>query len=371
MPPISLVSPPATAPPTGRAATAPSATGTRPVRPSRDPVGQRSPSAATLPDPTEHLPAPSPRRRPALSYELFPARTGSSFERLQQTVAQLEHTAPDYVSVTSRTGYQNFARVLELTDHVLEHTRLRPLVHLTSVGARREHLVAATEALLDRGVRGILALRGDVPEGHVPEDDEFPFARYLVELIREVERDRSALLAGGRLAIGVAAYPVRHPESPTRQHDVEVLVSKARSGADFAITQVFFDPADYCDLVTRARRAGVEIPLVPGFIPATDPKRLHRLAELSGVHAPRELLHALECAADDAERRRIGTRFTVDLIRGVLDAGAPGLHLYTFNRHAEALDVLDALDLDRWSTAGTPDPGTPDPAATPHQGDPR
>ncbi|MCT1776472.1 methylenetetrahydrofolate reductase [Brachybacterium sp. p3-SID957] len=342
MPPTKLVTPPATAPPvTAPSAPAPSA-----------------PAAATGTSAVALLDAP-PRRRPALSYELFPARSGASFERLQQTVAQLEQTAPDYVSVTSRTGYQNFARVLELTDHVLEETRLRPLVHLTSVGARRQHLVAGIEALLDRGVRGILALRGDVPEDHVPEEDEFPFARYLVELIREVERDRSALLAGGRIAVGVAAYPVRHPESPTRQHDIEVLVSKARSGADFAITQVFFDPAAYCDLVARARRAGVDIPLVPGFVPATDPARLQRLAELSGVHAPRELLHALETARDETDRRRIGTRFTVDLIRGVLDAGAPGLHLYTFNRHAEALDVLEALDLGQWTTTDTRHTGDP------------
>lgn len=293
-------------------------------------------------------------RRPALSYELFPARSDASFERLRETVAHLETTRPDYVSVTSRTGHTNFDRVLELTDHVAGRSRLRPLVHLTCTGSSREQLTRAVEALLDRGVRGILALRGDQPEGYRADEDPVPFARCLVELIREVERERSALLAGGRVAVGVASYPHRHPESPTRSHDVEVLLSKQRSGADFAISQVFFQAEVYEEHAEAARRAGVELPIVPGLVPATDPRRLRRLAELSGVHAPRELLHRLDTARDDTERRRIGVRATVDLARRVLDAGAPGLHLYTFNRHADALDVLDTLDLDRWSSGHTP-----------------
>lgn len=287
------------------------------------------------------------RRRLALSYELFPARSEASFDRLRETVRQLEATAPDHVSVTSRTGQENLSRVLELTDHVLTETTLRPLVHLTCTGSSRRQLELVVDALLDRGVRGILALRGDVDDAHHADEDEVPFARYLVELVRDVERRRTAMLAGGRVSIGVAAYPRRHPESPTRRHDLEVLVSKERSGADFAITQVFFDPRDYTDLVARAREVGVRMPIVPGFVPATDPKRLRRLAELSGVHAPDELLHDLDTARDESERRRIGVAWSVDLIRQVLDEGAPGLHLYTFNRHEVALDVLDKIDLTR------------------------
>ncbi|MGP9538152.1 methylenetetrahydrofolate reductase [Brachybacterium sp. AOP43-C2-M15] len=290
------------------------------------------------------------RHRPALSYELFPARSDVSFERLRETIAHLEATGPDHVSVTSRARHGNLARVIEVTEHVLAETTLRPLVHLTSIGSTRAQLTTIIHALLDRGVRGLLALRGDQPEGHRLEDDEIPFARPLVELIRDIERERTATLAGGRVSIGVAAYPHRHPESPTTSHDTEVLVAKERAGADFAISQVFFEASVYCGLLARAREAGIRMPIVPGLVPATNPRRLERLAAISGVEAPRDLLHRLETAADEVERRRIGVRFTVDLARRVLDAGAPGLHLYTFNSHADALDVLDHLDLDRWST---------------------
>ena len=304
-------------------------------------------ATTTLPELERTAPV---RHRPALSYELFPARSDTSFERLRETITQLEATAPDHVSVTSRAGHGNLARVLELTEHVLAETSLRPLVHLTSVGSTRAQLTTIIHALLDRGVRGLLALRGDQPAGHRLEDDEIPFARPLVELIRAIERERTAGLAGGRVSIGVAAYPHRHPESPTTSHDTEVLVAKERAGADFAITQVFFDPAAYCHLLERSRAAGIRMPLVPGLVPATNARRLQRLSAMSGVEPPRELLHQLEIAAGDTERRRIGVRFTVDLARRVLDSGAPGLHLFTFNSHADALDVLDHLDLDRWST---------------------
>lgn len=122
-------------------------------------------------------------------------------------------------------------------------------------------------------MRGILALRGDQTEGYRLEDDEIPFARPLIELIRGIERERTAGLAGGRVSIGVAAYPHRHPESPTTSHDTEVLVAKERAGPDFVITQVFFDLEDHCRVLARSHSAGIHVPLVPGFVPATNLKR--------------------------------------------------------------------------------------------------
>ncbi|WP_067635273.1 methylenetetrahydrofolate reductase [Devriesea agamarum] len=306
------------------------------------------PNPLPQPPPTAPALGPSRVRRPAVSYELFPARGDQSFDKLRHTVAELEATAPDYVSVTCASGRTNLNRMIELVDHLLWRTRLRPLVHLTCVGSTPQALEQVVRDLLGRGVRGILALRGDTPSGYSPDEDEFPFARYLVELIRRVEREETAALAAGRLAVGVAAYAQKHPESPSLRHDVEVLLSKERSGADFAITQVFFNPLEYTNLVSRARRAGVTIPIIPGFVPMTSVRRLTRLAELSGVHCPDQHLHALEVATSDAQRRRIGVRATVELARAALDAGAPGIHLFTFNEHADALDVLDQLDLSRY-----------------------
>ena len=195
---------------------------------------------------------------------------------------------------------------------------------------------------------GILALRGDLPkDASQPVNGSLRYAQDLIDLIRRVEQRRSALLCAGKIAVGVAAYPTRHPESPSEEHDVEVLLAKQRSGADFAITQVFFHTEQYSDLLTRARRAGVTIPIIPGVMPFTSlrrrqaPGRAHR--------------RGTRCGTDGAAGRRgyrhrapsVGVGATVDLANAALDAGAPGIHLYTFNEHASALEVLDKLALPR------------------------
>ncbi|WP_026555054.1 methylenetetrahydrofolate reductase [Arthrobacter sp. 35W] len=283
----------------------------------------------------------------ALSYELFPPRNAAAEESLWATIRELESTNPDYVSVTYGASGSNRSTAVALLNRLLTETTLRPLAHLTCVGNNAEELAEIISELLDHGVRGILALRGDLPKGAstAPQPGQLNYAQDLIELIRRVEQRRTALLCAGKVAIGVAAYPAKHPESPSEQHDVEVLLAKQRSGADFAITQVFFHPEQYADLLTRARRAGVTIPIVPGVMPLTSVRRLERLATLTGVEPAPALLEALGRADDDGERRRIGVRATVDLARAALDAGAPGIHLYTFNEHGAALDVLDKLQL--------------------------
>jgi methylenetetrahydrofolate reductase (NADPH) len=299
-----------------------------------------------------------------MSYELFPPRTPVAAENLWKTIRELETTRPDYVSVTYGASGSNRDTAVALLHQLMTDTTLRPLAHLTCIGNTAEQLAGIVGELLDHGIRGILALRGDLPAGtgagRVP--GTLHYAQDLVELIRGVEQRRSAHLAAGRVAVGVAAYPARHPESPNEQHDIEVLLAKQRSGADFAISQVFFHAGQYASLLARARRAGVTIPIIPGVMPFTSLRRLERLGTLTGVEPSPELVSALAGADDDAARRRIGVRATVGLARAALDAGAPGIHLYTFNEHGAALDVLDQLQLRR--PAPLLRPSRPTPALT-------
>ncbi|TDT80485.1 5,10-methylenetetrahydrofolate reductase [Arthrobacter sp. AG258] len=290
----------------------------------------------------------------ALSYELFPPRSPAAAETLWTTIRELETTAPDYVSVTYGASGSNRDTAVELINRLLLETTLRPLAHLTCVGNTPQELAGIIGELLDIGVRGILALRGDLPKDGVrPSDGALRYAQDLIELIRRVEQRRSALLCAGKIAVGVAAYPSRHPESPSEEHDVEVLLAKQRSGADFAITQVFFETEQYANLLTRARRAGVTIPIIPGVMPLTSLRRLTRLGELAGVEPAPALMERLAAADSDLERLHIGVDATVNLANAALDAGAPGIHLYTFNEHQSALEVLDKLALPRHSRLGT------------------
>lgn len=289
---------------------------------------------------------PASEPYPALSYELFPPRSSSAAETLWQTIRELEQTSPDYVSVTYGASGSNRDTAVELLGRLLAETSLKPLAHLTCVGNTREYLFNLVNELITLGVRGILALRGDQPQdssGH----SELVYASDLVQLIRTAERRRTAHLCAGRLAVGVAAYATKHPESPSFDHDVEALLAKQAAGADFAITQVFFFPDHFERLVSAARRAGVEIPIIPGVMPLTSVRRLDRLSELAGIEMDHRLRDRLAAADDDGARRRIGVQATVDLANAALDAGAPGIHLYTFNEHGAALDVLDNLQLRR------------------------
>ncbi|GAB3285044.1 methylenetetrahydrofolate reductase [Sinomonas notoginsengisoli] len=293
--------------------------------------------------PPRAVPAPV-----ALSYELFPPRSEAACRTLWVTIRELEATDPDYVSVTYGASGSNHDTALDLVDRLQLDTTLRPLAHLTCVGGTAEELTGVVNELLDRGVRGILALRGDAPRNGSRPSGSLRYAQDLVELIRGAEARRSAQFAAGKVAIGVAAYPTKHPESPSEGHDVEVLLAKQRSGADFAITQVFFHAEQYGLLVHRARRAGVTIPIVPGVMPFTSLRRVEKLSALSGVAPDPVLVDRLRAAAgDEAAVRRVGTRAAVRLARAALEAGAPGLHLYTFNEHAAALDILARLDLPR------------------------
>ena len=293
---------------------------------------------------------------PALSYELYPPRNAAAEDSLWTTIRRLEDTRPDFVSVTYGAAGSNRETAIALLRRLLTETTLKPLAHLTCVGSSRTDLAAIIDRLIGGGVRGILALRGDAPEGarddgDAPEGD-VEHADGLVRLVREVEAQHTAQLAAGRVSVGVAAYATRHPDSPTMEQDVEVLLAKEAAGADFAITQVFFRPSDYAGLIRRARRAGVTMPIIPGVMPLTSTRRLKKLSGLAGSDVDQGLWDRLEGARSDEERRRVGVAATVELARAALGDGAPGIHLYTFNEHAAALDVLDALDLERPPQAG-------------------
>ncbi|MEC5199856.1 methylenetetrahydrofolate reductase (NADPH) [Arthrobacter sp. PL16] len=289
---------------------------------------------------------------PALSYELYPPKNADADDSLWTTIRRLEDTRPDFVSVTYGAAGSNRETAIDLLRRLLTETTLKPLAHLTCVGSSRAELTDIIDRLIGGGVRGILALRGDAPDGVGTHSGDVEHADDLVRLIREVEARRTAQLAAGKVSVGVAAYATRHPDSPNLEQDIEVLLAKEEAGADFAITQVFFQPSDYARLVARADRAGVTIPIIPGVMPLTSTRRLKKVGALAGIDVDKDLWARLEGARTDEERRTVGVSATVDLARAALDDGAPGIHLYTFNEHAAALEVLDALDLERPPEAG-------------------
>ncbi|MFC0705386.1 methylenetetrahydrofolate reductase [Cellulomonas uda] len=295
--------------------------------------------------------------RPTLSFEFFPPRNPQAAPRLWETVRQLEAVHPDFVSVTYGASGKTRETSRAFVSRLLRETSLSPIAHLTCVGTSRDEITTIVEEFLDEGVRSFLALRGDPPAGQADwqaHPDGLETASALVGLLRDIESRRcgaspaQAVRARVRpLSVAVAAFPRGNAATGgTRAQDVASLLAKQEAGADFAITQVFYDAESYLGLVAEARAAGVVIPIIPGIIPLTDPARLLRTQELTGVPVPRDLLDALGSADDASAAHRIGTRAGVDLVKGVLDGGAPGVHLYTYNKHEAALDLLEGAQLD-------------------------
>ncbi|ADG73026.1 Methylenetetrahydrofolate reductase (NAD(P)H) [Cellulomonas flavigena DSM 20109] len=312
--------------------------------------------------------------RPTVSFEFFPPRNPDAAPRLWETVRAVETVEPDFVSVTYGASGKTRETTRAFVRRLLRETSLNPIAHLTCVGTSRTEVSTIVEEFLDEGVRSFLALRGDPPVGQPdwrPHPEGVHTAAELVELLRDLEQRRcgrspaQAVRARVRpLSVAVAAFPRgNHATGGTRAQDVQALLAKQEAGADFAISQLFYDAEAYLGLVAEARQAGVTIPIVPGIIPTTDPARLLRVQELSGVPVPRHLLDLLGSTDDPVERHRRGTQAGVDLVNAVLDGGAPGVHVYTFNKHEAALDLLDGADLlDGRRCAVTPhDPsgGTP------------
>lgn len=296
--------------------------------------------------------------RTPFSFELHPARSAHIAEQLPDRIARLVAAGPEFVSVTYGAGGSSQDASLDVLKHLISHhPGVRTMAHLTCVGATVQSIGGTVRRFLDAGVHSFLAVRGDLPQG---ETDSTAFgdirtSAELVQLIHGVQTERApwreravpgtrgiALDQDGRerTVIAVAAFPHGHPSSRSSDQDLDTLLAKQAAGANLAITQLFFHADDYFRLVERARRAGVEFPILPGITAVTSPAVLARNIELSGESVPAELAAAFAAEPTDEGRRQLGIEFTARLATRLIEGGAPGIHLYTRNQHEVPLAVL-------------------------------
>ncbi|MEN5074744.1 methylenetetrahydrofolate reductase [Isoptericola cucumis] len=334
-------------------------------------VAEATPSPTPAAQPT--LPA-----RPTVSFEMMPPRRPHAAPKFWETARRLVATHPDFVSVTYGAGGGDRATARQVVERLLEGTPVLPVAHLTCVGASREDVSAVIDDFLDAGTRAFLALRGDPPQDQPdwrPPADGVHSSVELVHLLREVESRRCAADPGSALrgaarpmTIAVATFTNGNVQAgTTRTQEVQRLLEKQQAGAGFAITQLFYEADSYTDFVAEARAAGVTIPILAGLLPTTEPRRLRRVEELTGVRAPQHLLDALDALPDPEAQHAYGTARGVELAQRVLDAGAPGIHVYTFNKYRPALDLLEGVHLGGHTSSGhVPDvPGDDDLARRP------
>ena len=224
--------------------------------------------------------------RPSFSFEFFPPKNSEGFEQLFTTIRQLESCQPTYVSVTFGAGGSTRAQTIDLVGRIKNEIGLESMAHLTCVGSSQQELRSILDTLQERGIKNVLALRGDPPQGQEKFEkppNGFAYANELVEFIRK-HYD---------FCIGVAGYPEGHVECPDKKIDLENLKRKVDAGADFIVTQLFFDNRFYFDFVERAKRIGISIPIIPGIMPILNVKQTQRFFCMSNELAilPHHLLH--------------------------------------------------------------------------------
>jgi methylenetetrahydrofolate reductase (NADPH) len=272
-------------------------------------------------------------RKPSFSFEFFPPKDDAGVENLFATVDSLRVYRPAYVSITYGAGGSTRTRTIELAKRIKRETGLEVLAHVTCVGSTADDLRATFRELHDGGIENVLALRGDPPRGSTTfERTEGGFA-YATDLIALLAREFS-------FCIGGAAYPEKHPEALTFESDLAVARQKQDAGAEFLITQLFFDNAVYGEFVARARAAGITIPIVPGIMPITNYQRIERF----GATIPDSLRAELDAAQNDpAAVAELGVAYAALQCAELLAQGAPGIHFYTLNKSPSTRAVVSAL----------------------------
>jgi len=276
-------------------------------------------------------------KKPSFSFEFFPPKDEEGKERLFETVAHLSPYEPTFVSVTYGAGGSTRKLTVDLTVRIERESGIEAMAHLTCVGATRDEINGVLGQLREGGIQNVLALRGDPPQGASEfRATEGGFA-HASELIEHIHSAHDFCLAG-------ACYPEKHPEAASAEEDLLNLKKKVDAGAQFLITQLFFEAKTYFSFVERARAIGIDVPIIAGIMPITNVKQVKRFTAMCGATIPPELLARLEeVHGDPHEVRRVGVEHAIGECRALLDGGATGIHFYTLNRSTATVEILEKI----------------------------
>ena len=286
--------------------------------------------------------------RTTFSFEFFPPKSPEAVEGLYETIRELEAYQPHFVSVTYGAGGSTRELTHDLVVRIKQTTSLNPVPHLTCVCHKQREITEILERYASAGVSNILSLGGDAPKGleYRKADDDFQHAADLVRFIRKfnelkIHPDRRGF------GIGVAGFPEGHPATPNRLLEMDYLKQKVDAGADYIVSQLFFDNRDFLDFRDRCELAGINIPIVAGIMPITSISGMKRMAELAaGARFPARLLRSLHRCQDDPESvARVGIHHASEQCHDLLEHKVRGLHFYTLNRSDATRRIFESLGL--------------------------
>ena len=275
---------------------------------------------------------------PVLSLEFFTPKNENGRRALFRAIERLKTIEPGFVSITCGAAGTTRERTADLAIEVQKRFGVTTMAHLVCTGTTQEELEETLHHMKNHGIENVLALRGDPPKGATdwtPVEGGFTHANELAAFVRE----------RFSLGIGGACYPEKHHEAPSLEVDIRNLKRKVDAGAEFLITQLFFDNDTYWRFVDMVRAEGIDVPIVPGIMPVLNLANLQRIASLSpGTTIPSKLLESLEAAeGDEAASLQAGVDFAAEQCRALLAKGAPGIHFYTLNRSKATLRTVAQL----------------------------
>lgn len=272
--------------------------------------------------------------RATVSFEIFPPKKWDKIESTKAVVREMSKAQPAFMSVTYGASGTGAGYTREIAEAVKD-SGITPLSHLTCLTSTREKIHSVVNDLKESGVENILALRGDIPEGF-----EFPDTQYFEHAYQLVNEIKSM----GDFCIGGACYPEIHPESKNRVEDLEYLKEKVDCGLDFLTSQMFFDNEQFLNFVEMCRVKGIEVPIIAGIMPIANAKQIRRSIELSNCSVPKKFYKIMErFGEDDVSMQQAGIIYATEQIIDLMANGINNIHIYTMNKPAVALKIMDGL----------------------------
>lgn len=271
---------------------------------------------------------------PTISFEIFPPKNSYSLDSVFKTLDELKDLKPDFISVTYGAGGSTKSNTVEIASRIKKDYGIETIAHLTSATSTKQDIRQMLASIQENGIENILALRGDIPQALREDNNWTPEYRYAYELIEEIKQ-------AGDFCIGAACYPEGHVESSNKVEDLRNLKFKMDRGADFMISQLFYDNELFYQFMEKLDIIGIDKPVIAGIMPVLNIKQVKRLQQLSGGNLPPKFIRILERYQNDpASLQEAGIAYAIDQIIDLLSYGVDGIHLYTMNKPAATRRIM-------------------------------
>ena len=265
------------------------------------------------------------QKKPKLSFEVFPPKSWDKLESVIATTEKIAELSPSYMSVTYGAGGGTSDYTVKIASNLKNNCGVESLAHLTCVTSSKERVREQLDLLKENNIENILALRGDIPAGFDTSALEYHYASELIYDIKEY--------MGDSFCIGGACYPEGHPDSPNYKKDIEHLREKVLAGAEFLTTQMFFDNDIFYNFMYRIREAGIEVPIIPGIMPVTNPGTIKRTIAISGNALPQKIIRMVDRYGDNPESlKQAGIAYATEQIIDLYANGIDNIHVYCMNK---------------------------------------